>query len=218
MDLCTKLQWVIEVNPLPAVWILWFFRLKRFHSFPCGFRRFHFSTIHCFEILPRCNFRLRNHFRDAILRSFTRHGCCHRYVQFSLRVLEDFCVFFIIWIDEATSPQSSSIVEIWFFFCPFLFFSILSGFTNYRPYFWPHMIWSGSRLNLCQSPPGPHISFWRLLLQHSKFRESFPRTWHMFVRIDIPVIVTPCLLQHVQISMSRPRHVNVLGNVSSVGT
>ena len=28
-----------------------------------------------------------------------------------------------------------------------------------RPNFWPYMIWSGSSLNLCPSPPGPHVSF-----------------------------------------------------------
>ena len=66
---------------------------------------------------------------------------------------------------KANSSESSSIVELWLFFCPSLFVSILSGFTNFRPYFWPYMIWSGSRLNLCQSLPGPHISVWRFLLQ-----------------------------------------------------
>ena len=127
------------------------FGLRRFNLLPCGVMRFHHTNIQCFGILLGCNFRLRNHFRDAILRFFTRHGWCQGYFQFSRRVFEDFSLFFIIQIDEVISPQSSSIVELWFFFCPFLFFSILSGFTYFRPYFWTHIIWSGSRLNLCQS-------------------------------------------------------------------
>ena len=40
------------------------------------------------------------------------------------------------------SSQLSSIVTIRSLFCPFLLFSILSGFTNFRPNFWPHiMVW-----------------------------------------------------------------------------
>ena len=83
---------------------------------------------------------------------FTRHGWCHGSFQFSHRVFENVFVFFVIWIDKVNSSLSSSIVELWFFFCPFLFFSILGGFTNFRL---PYMIWSGGRLNLCQTPPGP---------------------------------------------------------------
>ena len=59
-------------------------------------------------------------------------------------------------------------------FCPFLFVSILSGFTSVRPYFWPYMIWSGSRLIFCQSHPGPHISFGRFSFN----RENFVKFFH----------------------------------------
>ena len=36
------------------------FGLRRFHSLPCGFMRFHHTTIHFLGILG-CNFRIRNH-------------------------------------------------------------------------------------------------------------------------------------------------------------
>ena len=48
--------------------------------------------------------------------------------------------------------------------CPFLFFSILSGFTSFRPNFWTHMIGTGGRSNFGQSLTGPHVSFWRFPL------------------------------------------------------
>ena len=118
------------------------------------------DSIHCFGTLLGSNFWLRNHFRDAWL-SFARHGWSHRSFKFSPRVFfffANFFVLFVIWIDEVNSSQCSSIVELSFFFCPFLFFSMLRGLTNFRPNFRPYMIWSGSRLNLCQFPPGPHTS------------------------------------------------------------
>ena len=154
--------------PLPFFW------LRRFLSLSPGFLRVHFTTIHCFGILLGSNFRLRNHFCDVRL-SFARHGWDHRSFQLSPRIFENFFVLCVIWIDKVNSSQSSSIVEFWLLVCPFLFFSILSGFPNFRPYFWPYMIWSGSRLNLFPSRRGPHISFWRFLLQYSELCESFPR-------------------------------------------
>ena len=55
---------------------------------------------------------------------------------------------------ESTNfSQSSSIVELRFSFCSFMFLSILSSFTNFRPVFWSYMIKSGSCLSFCHSPP-----------------------------------------------------------------
>ena len=62
---------------------------------------------------------------------FARHGRCHRSFQFPPRILESFFVILVIRIKKFNSSQSSSIIEFWFFFCPFLLFSILSGFTNF---------------------------------------------------------------------------------------
>ena len=172
------------------------FGLKRFHSLPCGFMRFHFTTIHCFGILLGSNFRLRSHFRDAIWRSSTRHGWCHKYFQFSPRVFfVNFFVFFVTWIDEVHSSQSSSSVELWFFFCPF---SCLSRFWAALPFFVPTCghTWSGLVVDwiFVSLSPGPHISFWRLVFQWSELSESSPRIWHMSVRIDNPVIVNTFFL------------------------
>ena len=66
-------------------------------------------------------------------------------------------------INEINTSEFSSIVELWFLVRPSLLFSFLSGFPNLGPYFRPYMIWSSCRLNFCQSPPGPHILFWRFV-------------------------------------------------------
>ena len=123
-----------------------FCRLKRFRSLPCGIMRFHYSAIIRFGNVLGCNFMLCNHFRGASLSfPFARHGRCHRSLQFSLS------------ISEHCRVSASR------FSC--LFFSILSGFTHFRPYFWTYMIWSGSRLNFCQSHPGQNISFGSFFFQ-----------------------------------------------------
>ena len=120
--------------------------------------------------------------------SLAGHGWSHRSFQFSSCIFDNFWTLF---------------VKLRFFICPSLLFTILSGFTNFRPYFW------GCRLNLCQSPPRPHVSFWRLLFQWSEFCESSPRIWQRLACIDIPVIVNLLFLHDVQISVSRPCYINV---------
>ena len=95
------------------------------------------------------------------------------------------------------------------FLLPILDFSILSCITHFCPYIWPYMIWSGSRLNLCQSHTGPHVSFWMLHFQKSELCESSSRIWQMLVRIDIPVIVNSFFLHDIQISMTGPSYINV---------
>ena len=63
--------------------------------------------------------------------------------------------FFVFQIKKVNACRSASILEFWLLVRPLLFLAFLSGFTNLGPYFRPHMIWSRSRLNFCQSPPGP---------------------------------------------------------------
>ena len=122
-----------------------------------------FRCLTCQLSRAGCMSDCANKFRGAIGRSF----------QLSSRIFCEFLfVFFVIRINNVNSSQSPSIVELRLLFCPFLFFSILSGFPNFRPYFRPCMIWSRSRLNFCQSPPGPYIPLGRFLFQ---FCESFPR-------------------------------------------
>ena len=121
----------------------------------------HYTTMNRLWNLLRCNFLLCNHFRGVF--------------PFFLVFFKSFFVILVIWINEVNSAQFSSTVKLRFLFRPCLLFSILSGFTNFRSNFWPYVIWSGCRLNLCQSHPGPHVSFWRLLFQKSEFCETFPR-------------------------------------------
>ena len=90
---------------------------------------------------------------------------------------------------------------------PFLFFSIPSGFTNFLPYFWPHVTWSSCRLNFCQYPTGPQISFGKFFFQ---LCESSPRVCQVLDRIVIPVVVNSFFLYDVQISARRFCYVPVL--------
>ena len=91
-------------------------------------------------------------------RAFLLHGMAAAigHSNFLLAFLS-FIVILVIGINEVKSLPSSSIAEFWLLVFPFLFVSILCGFPNFRPYFWPYMIWSGSRLNFFSISPGPHI-------------------------------------------------------------
>ena len=70
----------------------------------------------------------------------------------------------VIQINKVDSSQASSIVEFWLLVFSFLFFSILSGFPNFAPFFRPYMIWSRSRWSFCQSPSRPNVSLWEVFL------------------------------------------------------
>ena len=143
------------------------FRLRRFHSLPCGIMKFHCTLLKPFLE----SFRMHSPPSQPIRRYFARYGWCHWPFQFSPRIWENFFVFFVIRIVKTNSSQFPSKIELLLLFCPFLLFSILSGFTYFRPYFWPYMIWSGSP-NVCQSPLGPH-SFWNFCFNEVKFVNPF---------------------------------------------
>ena len=53
---------------------------------------------------------------------------------------------------QLNATQSSTIIEFRLLVCPFLLLSLLSDFTNFGPYFRPHIVWSSGRLIFCQSP------------------------------------------------------------------
>ena len=95
------------------------FRLRRFHLLPCGFMTFHYTTTNRFLESSRR--------QSPIVQTLS---WCHR-VSF---------VILVVRIDKVNSSHSSSFVELWFFFCSFLFFSSPSSFTNFRPNFWTYMI------------------------------------------------------------------------------
>ena len=61
-------------------------------------------------------------------------------------------------------------------------------FFTFGPHFWPHRIWSGCCLSLCQFLHGPHISLWRFFFQKRKPRESCPWIWQNLVLISVPLI------------------------------
>ena len=102
----------------------------------------------CDDALTLCSCRQKAMF--AV--SFTGHGGCHWSFQISPRILHSIVMFFI-WINEVNCSQLSSIFSnLGFSIAHSWVFSVLRGFSNSGPYFRPHMIRSGNRLNFCQSP------------------------------------------------------------------
>ena len=155
---------------IPSNAISMCFGLQRFCSLSRRLVGFHHTTIIVLNSFSLAIFLIYICFHDARMMfvSLAGHGWSRRSFQFSS------CFFFFLIISEYSlssrsikenPSQLSSIVKLRFLFCPFLLFSMLSGFTNFRPNFWPYTIWSGSRLNFCQSAPGPHVSFWEVLFQ-----------------------------------------------------
>ena len=57
---------------------------------------------------------------------------CHKRRKFRMQRME-----------KLETIPASSIIEFGLLVVPFLFVSILSGFTTFCPYSWPHRIWSG---------------------------------------------------------------------------
>ena len=146
------------------MWSSWFFFVTDsilvfwIHGLP------HYSGKSCLSIFLRCFGSLM--FTAPVTRELMDllHGIASAiYVSNFSRVLNDVFVFFVIRIDIINFSQILGIFEFWLFDCPFLLFFLLSGFPNPGPRFWPTMLWSSSCLNFCQSPPGPHFSFWRCL-------------------------------------------------------
>ena len=85
---------------------------------------------------------------------FTRHRGSHRSFHFfSSHFGEHLNILFVVWINGVNSSAEVEHYRALASRFPFLYFSVLSGFTYFRPSFWPYMIWSGSRLNFCQSLP-----------------------------------------------------------------
>ena len=117
-------------KPFTCNVILVVFGLRRFCSLSRRFKRFHNTIIHCFELLFIANLWICIRFRDTWL-SLTRHRGSHRSSSSLLAFLR---------IPESSlssgstnqvdSSPSLRIVELWFFFCPFLIVSILSSFAK----------------------------------------------------------------------------------------
>ena len=145
-------------KPLPAMVLFMMFRLRRFHSLPCGFMRFHHALMNRFlESVgmqsPTFATTFVMPFGDLLHSMTAARGLSKLYP----RILDSFCVISVIRINKVNSSQSSSIVESWFLVCPFLLFSLLRSFSDLGPYLRPHILRSGSRLNFLSVTPN-HIN------------------------------------------------------------
>ena len=83
-----------------------------------------------------------------------------------------------------------------------MFLSILSGFINSGSHFWSNMIWSGSRLNFCQSLLGPHVSFERFSFNRINLVKPFHKSDKLLFESKFQVIIDTFLLQNVQMNTS----------------
>ena len=80
---------------------------------PCGFMRFHNTTIFCLWNLVRC-IQLRYRFHGARMNLlFARHGRCHRPFQISPRILIVFLVFFVICIEKSRFLSVVEHCRVW---------------------------------------------------------------------------------------------------------
>ena len=138
------------------------------NSSSCGFIHF-INTTH-FYVCSR--FLELSRFRDDGLPnagfgwlSFTWCSRSRWCLQLSPCILDDILVIFVTWINRINSCQISGIMEFWFLDGPLLLLSFLSCFSNPRPSVRPYVMWMWCRVNFCQSPPGPHVSFWKSLVQ-----------------------------------------------------
>ena len=164
------------------------------------------TTINRFWNLLGCTF-LRSHFRVASPSfSFARHGWCPGSFKIPPCIFGSLFVILVIRINKVNSSQSSSIVFV-LLFCPFLFFSILSGFPSLGPYFWPYTIWSGVVFGCLSISHRTTKIPWDVSFGGDELRETFPRIWQASVPIDIPIIDT-FLVHNVQISERRPCCIN----------
>ena len=101
------------------------------------------------------------------------------------------------------------------------FFSILSSFTNFGPYFWTYMIWSGSCLNLCPSSPKPHISFGRFSFNRVNFVNAFHESDALLFKSTFqqsPTRFSCMTSRSVWVDLVTSMFFSGIGNVSSFGT
>ena len=137
------------------------------HSLPCGFMRFHYTSVLCLwnlVVYTKSCFSFRKA-RMTWIFLFARHGSFHLDFQLFPAFVDGFWIFFVFQIYLINSSQFARILKLWLFICPFLPFSSLRCFTEIGPYFWPHVIQSRSRLVFWKSPPGPNMSLRCVFLQ-----------------------------------------------------
>ena len=107
--------------------------------------------------------------------SFARHCRFHWNFQLSPCVSDGLFIFPIFRIDEINVSPPSSIVTLWPSRLPILAFlsseRLLPFWTKLQAT--NYQVWL--LLEFLLISPGPQISLWRFLFQHSELFESFPR-------------------------------------------
>ena len=71
------------------------------------------------------------------------------------------------------ASQSLSIDKFWLLVGPFLLFSLLSGFSNFGPYFGPHIVRSGGCLIFVSLPPDHTYPFGGFSFNEVNFLNHF---------------------------------------------
>ena len=74
---------------------------------------------------------------------------------------------------------------------------------------WSDVIWSGSRLNFCQSSPGPRKSLGKFSFSKVNYVNHFQESDQISVLIDIPIVIDTFFLHDVHISVGRSCYINV---------
>ena len=146
--------------PLPAMWSSWSFGRD---GSRCCLVDSWASTIGIlldWQLFASVSWKLKSFFVPFLQGIAASIGTSN----FLLAFFWGFSKFSIFWINEINASQPPSVIEFWLLDCPLLLFSLLSGFSNFRPYFWPHILRSGSCLNFGESP-GPHFSLGCFLFQ-----------------------------------------------------
>ena len=163
-------------KPFACILILMF--RKWFHSLTYGFKRFHFTSVSRF---------LESHgvqFRALHPPSWCLFELSFRMAWSLPRVFPTYSSNFWKFLcnlchqdHEVNSSWSSSIIELRLLVFSIPVFVDSERFTIFS-FFWPHVITSGGRMNVCQPPPRTHMyplrgfSFGRV-----NFVKAVPRIW-----------------------------------------
>ena len=162
INLWTKLWWIIEVKTLPAMRSSCLCEQIRFHPLPCGFVRFHCTTIFRFGNRLGCSVLRCSHLRGACLSFlFAMHCRCHRSFQFSPPIVS-FFVILVLRINQVNSSQSSSFIEFGILFFLFFerFWAALPILVHTYSHTWSGLVVVWTSVSL---PPTTHIR-WEVFL------------------------------------------------------
>ena len=128
-------------------------RLRFSHTQSCGFTGF--QDTHKFR--PEIMSLATGLTILAVLAYLSKHSGSHWRFQFLASILDGFFEFLVLNVNEINSSQSSGIVELSFFNCPFMLLPQLSISCQFRLEFWPSMTWPGCQLFSHQSPRTTYI-------------------------------------------------------------